>query len=113
MKALRWLENATFRLDFASIAFHKIVMLLIFHAEYAKIVLHSFLSSVYYGAIEAGPEKIFKMNVLSRLENGTLRSGFANTLNASFNYAFFSTAVQALSSFQLFKNYLTLTMHVT
>ena len=65
MKALRWLENAAFRLDFANTAIHKRAMLLIFYTDYTESVLNI----LTYLECAMGPEKIFKMNVNRRLES--------------------------------------------
>ena len=46
------------------------------------------------------PETIFKMNVLRGLENANLRLGFANTVYAYFNYAFFQLLYKQASSLQ-------------
>ena len=51
-----------------------------------------------------------RIKVLRRLERAILRLVFADTVNASFNYTFFSTDVQAQRSLQLCINYLKLTM---
>ena len=80
IKVFKWLESATFRLDFASILFYKRAMLPVLYVEYTEMVLDiPFYSVSNMGPHWLDPEKIFKMNVLSRLENAILRLVFANT----------------------------------
>ena len=65
-------------------------MPLIFYAEYTESVV-DILSypQPTMGPPWLGPEKIFKIKFLRRLDSAILRLVFANIVNAPFNYAFF------------------------
>ena len=83
MKALRSLENGSWKFGFADILFHKSSVLLVFEAEFTESVLDILCYPMF--AIEPthlswARRKIFKMKVLRLLENAILRLVFANTV---------------------------------
>ena len=64
IKALRLLQNAVLKLNFANTVFHKKAILLILVAELKERVRHSLIARVYYRALRGwARRKIFKLKV--------------------------------------------------